>query len=348
MSAHHYHKAQVMTQTRDKIRVRHLALATERTYLHHIGSYIDWLVSHGRDLPDTRTRVEAFLTGMAHRGCSASTQNQAFNALLFLYQHTLGQKLPDSIQALRAKRPQQHRTDLPRETTLALLDAVTDVSGYPTRLVCWLLYGAGLRVSEPLNLRIKDIDLERGKLYIRGAKGGKDRTVDLPAALRPAMETQLLAARAVWEADQRHRIPVEVPGQLARKYPRAPHAWQWAWAFPSRTPCQHPRTGETVRWRMHETNVQRAMRQAAQKLGLDGLATPHVLRHCWASHVLAAGENIRAVQEQLGHKSLETTMIYVHARGAEVRSPLDRLPVNVLPFTAASTAAPARPPARSA
>ncbi len=320
-----------MAQTRDKIRVRHLALATERTYLHHISSYIDWLLRHGKELPDSRTRIESFLTSVAHRGCSASTQNQAFNALLFLYQQTLGQKLPEGIQALRAKRPQQHRTDLPRETTLALLEAVPDLSGYPTRLVCWLLYGAGLRVSEPLNLRIKDIDISRGKLYIRGAKGGKDRTVDLPAALRPAMETQLLAARAIWEADQRHRIPVEVPGQLARKYRNAPHAWQWAWAFPSRTTCPHPRTGEIVRYRMHEANVQRAMRQAAHQIGLDGLATPHVLRHCWASHVLAAGENIRAVQEQLGHSSLETTMIYVHACGAEVRSPLDRLPANVSP-----------------
>jgi integrase len=118
---------------------------------------------------------------------------------------------------------------------------------------------------------------------------------------------------------------------LARKYRNAPFAWQWAWIFPSRTTCKHPRTGETVRWRMHETNIQRAMRAAAQKLGLEGLASPHVLRHCWASHVLASGENIRAVQQQLGHKSLETTMIYVHARGAEVRSPLDQLP-NVLPF----------------
>jgi integron integrase len=332
-------KADMVRLCRDKIRVKHLALATERTYLSHIGSYIDWLAEHGREMPDTRARIEAFLTRIGHRGCAAATQNQAFNALLFLYEQALGQQMPDDIQALRAKRPQQHRTDLPRETTIALLDTVQDQSGYPTRLVCWLLYGAGLRVSEPLNLRVKDLDLLRGKLCIRGAKGGKDRTVDIPTSLRPALETQLRSARAIWETDARDGIPVELPSQLARKYRRAPYAWQWAWVFPSRTVCQHPRTGETVRYRMHEANVQRAMRTAAQKLGLDGLATPHILRHCWASHVLAAGENIRAVQEQLGHKSLETTMIYVHARGAEVRSPLDRLPTNVLPFPTQSHAA---------
>ena len=333
MNAQHQEQKQSMMQLcRDKIRVRGLALTTERTYLHHIGSYIDFLCDHGAGLPNSKARIEAFLTRMAHRNCAAATQNQAFNALLFLYEQARGEKMPDDIQALRAKRPQQHRTDLPVETTLQLLETVQDEGGYPTRLVAWMLYGAGLRVSEPLNLRVKDLDMIRGKMVIRGAKGGKDRTVDIPQALRGHLETQLLAARALWEADQRAGIPVEVPGQLARKYRGAPFAWQWAWVFPSRTPCQHPRTGETVRWRMHECNIQRALKKAAKKLGLEGLASPHVLRHCWASHVLASGENIRAVQQQLGHKSLETTMIYVHARGAEVRSPLDRLPMNILPF----------------
>jgi len=325
-------KAATLAAMRDKIRVRHLALATERTYLSHAGSYIDWLTEHGIDLPDTRSRIEAYLSRMAHRGCAAATQNQAFNALLFLYERVRGEKLPDKIESLRAKRPTHHRTDLPVETTLQLLETIEDESGYPTRLVAWMLYGAGLRVSEPLNLRVKDLDMICGKMVIRGAKGGKDRTVDIPHALRDQLQTQLLAAKAVWEKDARDRVPVEVPHQLARKYKGAPFAWQWAWVFPSRTVCKHPRTGETVRWRMHECNIQRAMRVASKKLGLEGLASPHVLRHCWASHVLAAGENIRAVQEQLGHKSLETTMIYVHARGAEVRSPIDRLPTNIHPF----------------
>lgn len=316
----------------DKMRVRGLAFRTEVCYVAHIRSYIEWLAKHGREFGDTKGRIEGFLTMKAHGGCAASTQNQAFNALRFLYEVGLGQKLPEDIQALRAKRPVQHRVDLPVETTLKLLEALEDEAGYPTRLVGWLLYGAGLRVSEPLNLRVKDVDLIRGKLIIRGAKGGKDRTVDLPEALRGELVTQVKAARAVWEADARAGVPVEVPGAVARKYKGAPFAWQWAWVFPSRSVCVHPRSGERVRWRMHEVNVQRAFRRASEKLGLVGLASPHVMRHCWASHVLAAGENIRAVQQQLGHKSLETTMIYVHARGAEVRSPLDRLAANVVPF----------------
>ena len=325
-------KQEIIRRCVDKIRVRGLAWRTETCYIGHICSYIDWLADHGKGFADTKARIEGYLTMKAHLNCAASTQNQAFNALLFLYEQGMGQKMPDDIQALRAKRPQQHRADLPVETTLKLLETLEDEAGYPTRLVGWMLYGAGLRVSEPLNLRVKDVDMIRGKLVIRGAKGGKDRTVDLPVALREAMETQLLASRAVWERDERERVPVQVPGQLARKYKGAPFAWQWAWVFPSRTVCQHPRTGETVRWRMHEANVQRAFRKASKKLGLEGLATPHVMRHCWASHVMEAGENIRAVQQQLGHKSLETTMIYVHARGAEVRSPLDRVPANVLLF----------------
>lgn len=150
-------KEQMLAQCVDLIRFRHLSLNTEKTYCGHIRSYIDWLVAHGRDLPDSRARVEAYLTAMANRRCAASTQNQAFNALLFLYEQVRKEKLPE-IQALRAKQSRHKRTALPKEQTLKLLAAVRDVGGYPTRLVAWLLYGCALRVSEPLNLRIKDID----------------------------------------------------------------------------------------------------------------------------------------------------------------------------------------------
>ena len=323
-----------MQKYRDLLRRKHYALTTEQVYCQHTGSYIDWLVLHGRRLPDSRARVEAFLTSMAHRGCSASTQNQAFNALLFFYEQVRGEKLPE-IKALRAKQSRHKRTALPKERTLALLQAVPDVGGYPTKLVAWLLYGCAMRVSEPLNLRIKDIDTAAWRLTLRGCKGGKDRTVIVPMCLREDLGRQMDFAKAMWKRDLESGLPVEVPGLLARKYPKAPHAWQWFWLFPAHGACEHPRTGEMVRWRMHEVNVQRAVRHAAEKLGLDGLATPHVLRHCCATHILDAGGNIRDVQELLGHASLTTTMIYVHGDGERVRSPLDTLsplPANVVPF----------------
>lgn len=328
------HRSETLKMCRDKMIVRHLSLNTERSYLGHIGSYIDWLLKHGSDLPDSRGRVEAFLTSMAHRGCSASTQNQAFNALLFLYTQVRQEQLPN-IQALRAKASQHRRTALTREQTLALLAGVEDQAGYPTRLVSLLLYGCGLRVSEPLNLRIKDIETSAWRLTLRGCKGGKDRTVIVPQCLRSSLATQIVHARARWKRDRETNLPVEVPGLLAQKYKNAPHSWQWFWLFPSHTACTHPRTGETVRWRMHEANVQRAVKKSAQRLGLDGLATPHVLRHCCATHILDAGGNVRDVQELLGHANLNTTMLYVHGDGERVRSPLDTLPppANIVPFS---------------
>lgn len=328
-------KQRTLAQCVDLLRLKHYALATERTYLGHIGSYIDWLMHHGAKLPDSRTRVQTYLTSMAHRGCSASTQNQAFNALLFLYTQVRQEKMPD-IQALRAKASQHRRTALTREQTHALLAGVQDHAGYPVRLVTLLLYGCGLRVSEPLNLRIKDIDTAAWRLTLRGCKGGKDRTVIVPECLRASLANQIEHARTMWKRDRETHLPVEVPGQLARKYPNAPHSWQWFWVFPSHTPCTHPRTGQTVRWRMHESNVQRAVKKSAEKLELDGLATPHVLRHCCATHILEAGGNVRDVQELLGHTHLDTTMLYVHGDGERVRSPLDVLPTNVIPFTRAA------------
>lgn len=335
MNTLHEAKERTIAQCVDLIRFRHLSINTEKTYCAHIRSYIDWLVLHGRDLPDSRSRVEAYLTAMAHRGCAASTQNQAFNALVFLYEQVRKEKLPE-IQALRAKQSRHKRTALPKEQTVKLLEAVKDVGGYPTRLVAWLLYVCALRVSEPLNLRVKDIDTASWRLTLPGCKGGKDRTVIVPQCLREGLARQLSYAKAVWKRDRETALPVEVPGLLARKYPKAPHSWQWFWLFPAHAPCRHPRTGEAVRWRMHEVNVQRAVKQAAESLGLEGLATPHVLRHCCATDILNAGGNVRDVQELLGHASLNTTMIYLHGDGERVRSPLETmpgmLPSNVVKF----------------
>ena len=314
-------KADIIKKAVDLMRLRRMALSTERTYVQWIGSYIDWLAKHGSSLQDSRARIEAYLTSIANRGCAASTQNQAFNALLFLYQEVRREKLPE-IRALRAKQPRHHRKAISKAQTLALLDAVPNVAGYPTHLVSRLLYGCGLRVSEPLNLRVKDVDVPRSRLMILGAKGGKDRVVPVPCSLMAEIVAQLKKARVVWQADQHRKMPVEVPGELARKYPKAPFAWQWSWLFPSHQPCNHPRTGERVRYRMHEANVQRAVKLAARTLELDSFVTPHVLRHCCATHILEAGGNVRDLQEFLGHAHLETTQGYIHPEAMRVISPL--------------------------
>ncbi len=314
----------VLAQCVDVLRFKHYSLATEKTYCGHIGSYIDWLLKHGSALPDSRARVEAFLTGMAHRGCSASTQNQAFNALLFLYEQVRKEKLPE-IQSLRAKASKHKRTALSRAQTHALLAGVEDQAGYPTRLVTLLLYGCGMRVSEPLNLRIKDLDTSAWRLTLRGCKGGKDRTAIVPECLRAALAVQVEHARAMWRRDRETNLPVEVPGLLAQKYKNAPHSWQWFWVFPSHTACTHPRTGETVRWHMLDQQVQRAVRHSVRRTGLSCTISPHSLRHAYATHALNSGSSIRDIQVAMGHKSIETTMNYCTSEIDRVKSPLESL-----------------------
>jgi site-specific recombinase XerD len=176
-------------------------------------------------------------------------------------------------------------------------------------------------VTEPLNLRIKDVDLENGRLLMRGAKGGKDRVVALPCSLSEEIRSQFDYARAVWTRDVAAKIPLEIPGQLAKKYPEYRFAWPWAWLFPQRHPCIHPRTGELVRYRMHEANVQQGVKEARRKLGI--MVLPHELRHAYATHCLDRGTNLKALQEAMGHKQIETTIGYCHAEALSVKSPLE-------------------------
>jgi len=202
-----------------------------------------------------------------------------------------------------------------------------DSVGYPTRLIVRLLYACGLRVSEPLNLRIKDIDIDNSRLTIREAKRNKDRVVSLPCSLLPEIQEQIKRARKFYELDAVDKIPVPLPGLLAKKYPSAPYAWQWYWLFPSAKTCAHPRTGETVRWRVHEANVQKCVRESARKAGLDGAVTPHNLRHSYASHLIERGVNIKSLAEAMGHSSILTTSGYCHTDALSVPSPLSSLSV---------------------
>lgn len=308
-------------QLRNVIRRKHLSLATEQTYTH-------WLVRFSRFVsvrhPDgsAEQKMEAFLTQLARQEVSASTQNQAFCALLFFYKEVLGVQI-GKVDSLRAKKPIHLRYAPEFGEVCKLLATLTDVGGYPTRLIVKLIYGCGLRVSEPLNLRLKDVLLAESKLILRGAKGGKDRFVSIPCSLTAELKAQLDLAKSVGERDRLARVPVALPGLLAKKYPHWQYSPKWAWLFPAHQPCVHPRTGETVRWRCHEANIQRCVRAAARPLGLD--ITPHHLRHAYATHCLNSGQNPRAIQQAMGHKNLETTMGYLHAEALSVRSPLEEI-----------------------
>ena len=330
---------QILNRTTEIIRRKHMALATERAYCGWIKRYYHYCLKLPRELP-AEEKMEAFLTFLAKvHDVSASTQNGAFHAIRFLYVEVIAHELDVSkVNALRATRPAQIRHAPSVEDTLALLRDVRDESGYPSNLVVRMLYGGGLRVSEPLNLRIKDVRIDRRELYILGAKGRKDRVVRLPEEVIPDLQRQMMHARTIWERDRREQVPVELPHQLARKYPECRFAWQWAFVFPMHQPCRHPRTGETVRWRMMEDIVQKAVKFSRRRLEIQ--VVPHELRHAYATHCLDRGVNIKALQEAMGHVQIETTAGYCHAEALSVRSPLDTpcpaRPANILPFSHAA------------
>jgi len=301
------------------VRHKHLTLATERTYCPWLRRYCDFLKGLPLHLPSEH-KLERFLTVLAQKDVAASTQNQAFNAIIFFYKEVMGAELKN-IQALRARRPAQIRHAPTPEETWQLIKTIQSDAAFATSLAVRLLYGCGLRVSEPLNLRIKDLSLEAAQLIIRASKGGKDRVVAIPCSALEDLREQIQAARAVWRRDQQAQVPVAMPHQLARKYPAAQFNWHWAWLFPANKCCLDPRTGKLVRWRLHEAHVQRAVRTACQKAGLFIL--PHELRHAYATHCLNRGANPRAIQSAMGHQSLETTMGYLHAEALSVASPLD-------------------------
>lgn len=301
--------------------LQHTALKTEKSYTHWLLRNAAFLKGpKAKSLPTAEQKIEAFLTALALAGVSASTQNQAFNALLYFYRYALKQEL-SNISALRAKRPPGLRHCPAREEALRLLAHVDDVHRYPTRLIVHLLYACGLRVCEPLNLRIKDLDLKSRRLHIHQSKGNKGRVVLFPECLSAALERQLTLAKATAAQDLAQRVPVALPGLLAKKYPYAAHAERWAWLFPSHNNCWDRRASKLVRWRCHEANVQLAVRNAAARCQLQGL-TPHHLRHAFATHALQDGAFVRDLQVVLGHSHLETTMLYLHTEAGRVASPL--------------------------
>ncbi len=311
--------SQAEQKLRDVIRRKHFSLSTEQSYAAWLVRYIRYVAKLPFGLSSER-KLESFLSALARNEVSASTQNQAFNALVFFYRECLGQKL-DDVNALRAKRAVTVRRAPSVDEVRRLLADVRDESHYPVRLVVRLLYGCGLRVTEPLGLRIRDVDLTGSRFIIRRAKGAKDRVVPIPCSVIGEIAAQIEMARAIWQRDLAAQVPIKLPGLLAKKYPRNQFSWQWAWLFPQAAPCVDPRTKQIVRWHMLESCVQRAVRNACRRLGLEIL--PHELRHGYATHCLNSGQNPRAIQQAMGHNSLDTTMGYLHAEAISVRSPLD-------------------------
>lgn len=307
-------------------RVKHYSLSTERTYVAWARKFVTW---SGRRHPRTMgaAEVEAYLTHLAvDHGVSASTQNQALSALLFLYRAVLGVDLLWLDGLVRAKASQHLPAVLSQAEVRRLLAATSGTPG----LVLRLLYGTGMRLMEALRLRVKDLDIERRVITIRDGKGGKDRTTMLPDTLVPALRAQLAARRKLHDVDlAKGMADVELPHALATKYPRAGAEWAWQFVFPSPGYCTCPRTGVVRRHHLHEVNIQRAMRAAVKAARIEKRATVHTLRHSFATHLLEAGADIRTVQELLGHADVSTTQIYTHvvnrAGGHGAMSPLDRM-----------------------
>ena len=309
---------------RQAIRTRHYSRRTEDAYVHWIRRFI---VFHDRRHPRElgAPEISAFLTWLAvERRVAASTQNQALSGVLFLYREVLRQEVGIVERLPRARMPAK----VPIVLTVAEVRKVLDALAGVPRLVAMLLFGAGLRLQECLDLRVKDIDFERREITVRRGKGQKDRRVMLPHASREPLEHHLDRVRRLHHADLAAGFGrVVLPGALDRKYPNAATDWSWQFVFPAGRICRNERFGPPTRYHLHESAVQRAVTEAGRKAKLAKRVGCHVLRHSFATHLLESGSDIRTVQELLGHADVSTTMIYTHVlnRGAlGVKSPLDR------------------------
>ncbi len=315
-------KPRLLDQVRDQIRLKHYSIRTERVYCEWLKRFIRF---HNYRHPEEMgaAEVEAFLSDLAvRRTVSASTQNQALAALLFLYKQVLKLDLPWLGEVVRAKKPQR----LPVVLTIAEVQRVLMQLQGELWLATSLLYGSGMRVMEVLRLRVKDVDFARNEIVVRDGKGMKDRITLLPQRLVTPLKQHLQVVRAVHQQElAAGRGDVYLPEALARKYPKAPIEWAWQYVFPATGMSVDPRSGAVRRHHLDEKRLQRAFKVAVRAAEIHKLATPHTLRH--SSHLLESGQDIRTVQELLGHADVKTTMIYTHVLnrgGLGVISPLDR------------------------
>lgn len=317
--------AKLLDQVRERIRYLHYSLRTEEAYVYWVRAYIRF---HGIRHPATMAgpEVEQFLGWLvSERNVSASTHRQALSALLFLYQKVLGITLPWLAELGRPRVQKRVPVVLAPDEVARILSLLAGEH----RLFGQLLYGTGLRITEGLRLRVKDVDFAHNSIIVREGKGAKDRVVMLPQSLIAGLREQMERARTLWSADRAAGAAgVELPDALARKYPRAGESWAWFWVFPQAELSRDPRSGEIRRHHLYDQTFQRAFARAVRGAGIAKPATPHTLRHSFATALLQSGYDIRTVQELLGHTNVSTTMIYTHVLnvgGMGVRSPMDAL-----------------------
>ncbi len=310
---------------REALRTQHYALKTEKAYLYWIRRFVAY---HNGKRPSHMggAEIHQFLSHLAiNDRVAASTQNQALNAIVFLYRKVVKKDLGDFHDYPRARRPKRLPIVLSRQEVQALLSLMDGAECFIARL----LYGTGMRVSEALRLRVQDLAFDRNEITVRSGKGDKDRRVPLPASLKNEFYQHLDGRRHQYKEDRKNGMhEVELPGALARKYPNAPYEWKWQYVFAARDYSVDPRSGARRRHHLHQVRVQRAVKRAATEAEITAHVTPHTLRHCFATHLLEAGQDIRTVQELLGHSDVSTTMIYTHVLNKGpmgVVSPLDTL-----------------------
>jgi integron integrase len=315
---------EVLNQLVQAVRVRHYSIRTEQAYESWVCRFI---ASQGGRCPRTLgpPEVRAFLEDLVvSSNVAASTQNQALNALVFLYDKVLDQPLGDLGSLARARRPRRLPVVLSRSEAQALLEAMD--GSY--QLMAGLLYGSGLRLMECVRLRVQDVDFQYGQIVVRDAKGQKDRVVPLPRRFAAPLQAHLERVRHLFVEDRQEGLAgVYLPDALTRKYPHAPTEWNWQYVFPSSRVSMDPRSGKRRRHHVHENGLQKLVKKAAQAVGIHKKVNCHSLRHSFATHLLEAGYDIRTVQELLGHADVSTTMIYTHVLNRPgvlpVKSPVD-------------------------
>ncbi len=317
-------KLKLMDQVREVLRYYHYAYRTERSYCSWILRYIRFYRGKVHPAKMGARHVERFLSHLAtDGGVSASTQRQALNALVFLYRDVLHKPLGGTIAPIRSKKTPRLPTVLSQEEAKGLL---MHLSGSHA-LMAKLLYGAGLRLMECIRLRIKDVDFSRNRIQVRMGKGGKDRSTILPQSIRGELYFHIQRVKVLHQEDLENGFgDVYLPEAVARKYPNAPRETGWQYVFPSKRLSKDPRSGKVMRHHVLESGLQKAVKRAAKRAGIDKRATCHTLRHSFATHMLERGINIRILQELMGHTDLKTTEIYTHVMDRDISrlsSPLD-------------------------